>query len=280
MVDVFSTFFLLSYVKIFSVSFTLLVPTTIYNIHGNESNTFLYYDASIKYFGREHLPYGVIAIIMASIFVIIPSLYLTLYPFKWFQRCLNKCITHQAIHTFADCYVGWFKDGTEWGAKDCCFVVSLYLALRIYLFIFYGFSLSAYTYACALVSLMMFAVVISLLKPYKHQWEKYNTLDPLMILLVAMWYGSLICIQIATEKAYQFVYVSIVLCSIVGSFPLLWITGAVVLWFIKNNSMVARGLEVLKVKFHKRGKQYYERLDNFEEIPAMPHIMEHPEQYT
>ena len=41
MVDVFSTFFLLSYIKILSVSFTLLVPTTIYNIHGNESGSFL-----------------------------------------------------------------------------------------------------------------------------------------------------------------------------------------------------------------------------------------------
>lgn len=55
MVDVFSTFFLLSYIKILSVSFSLLVPTKIYNIHGNESDSFLYYDASIKYFGRKHL---------------------------------------------------------------------------------------------------------------------------------------------------------------------------------------------------------------------------------
>lgn len=177
--------------------------------------------------------------------------------------------------------MGWFKDGTECSTRDRRFVVSLHLALRMYLFIFYGFSLSVYTYACAVVFSMMFAVAISLLKPYKHQWAKYNTLEPLAILLIAMWYGSLICIEIASENALRFLYFSFVLCGIVGTFPLVWITGAVMLWFIKHNSMATRGLKVLQAKLHNRQKRYdYERLDNFEDISSIPHRMEHPEQYT
>ena len=66
MVNVFSTFFLLTYVKLISVSFTLLLPTYMYDIHGNCIGAFLYYDASIPYFGREHLPYAIIAINIAS----------------------------------------------------------------------------------------------------------------------------------------------------------------------------------------------------------------------
>ena len=79
MINVFSTFFLLLYVKLLSVSFTLLMPTTLYDIHGHKIGYFLYYDASIRYFGEKHLPYGVTASVVLLVFVIIPTLFLTLY---------------------------------------------------------------------------------------------------------------------------------------------------------------------------------------------------------
>ena len=280
MVNVFSTFFLLSYVKIVSVSFSLLVPTTIYDIHGHKIDYYLYYDASIEYFGKEHLPYGIVAIMVLLLFVIIPTLFLALYPFRWFQSCLNRCrITHQAIHTFADCYLGWFKDGTERGTGDRRFIVSLYLALRMFMFIIYTFSLSVYLYAFATIVLIMSAVIISFSKPYKCQWARYNTIDSSVILLVAMWYSSVTCLQIATEKAFQFVYFSAALCCIIAAFPLLCITVVLMFRFCKRSIIVARGLKVFMAKIHTKRKQY-EILDNFEDVPVVPHRMEHPEQYT
>ena len=44
--------------------------------------------------------------------------------------------------------------------------------------------------------------------------------------------------------------------------------------------MVTRGLKVLITKLYNGQKEYYETLDNFEDIPAVPHRVEHPEQYT
>ena len=253
MVSVFSTFFLLSYVKLLSVSLTLLLPTTLYDIHGSKAATVLYYDASVKYFSRQHFPYAVIAIVVLALFVMIPTLFLTLYPYKWFQFCLNCCkISYQAIHIFADCYLGWFKDGTERGTRDCRFIASLYLWVRICVAGFYGMTLSIYFYAFETVAMVILAVVVLLLKPYKAQWELYNTIEPSMVLFVALCSGALLCIDLASLEAFEFIYFSALLSFIVAVLPLLYIIGILLLWLFKHDGIFMRVVEVLKVKLRVR----------------------------
>lgn len=279
LVNVFSTFFLLSYVKIMSVSFTLLIPTTFYNIHGDKVGTFLYYDASIPYFGKEHLPYAIVAIIVVLFFIVLPSFFITLYPYKWFQHCLNcSKIKHQAIHTFADCYLGWFKDGTERGTSDRRFVMSLYLGLRIIIFVFYTLTLSVYLYAFAAVALIMFSIIISLLKPYKDKWKIYNTLDPAMILVIAMSYGAVLCVDVASEKAFEFVYFSAAVLFITVSLPLLYITGMVLFWLVKHRSTLVQIVKLLKAMKLCQVSSEHETLDESECAPVL-HRLEHPDQY-
>ena len=48
--------------KLLSVSSDVLIPTYVYNINGSSLGVYLYYDATIEYFGEEHLPYGVLAV--------------------------------------------------------------------------------------------------------------------------------------------------------------------------------------------------------------------------
>ena len=242
-------FFLLSYVELLNVSFTLLMPTTLYDIHGHMIGYFLYHDASIRYFGPEHLTYGVTAIIVLLGFVIMPTLFLTLYPFKWFQKCLNCLrIRNPAIHTFADCYLGWFKDGTQPGTRDRCFIVSLYLGIWIFMFIFYAFALILYVYAFGIVALISFSIIISLLRPYKEQWAIYNIVDPAMISMVALWYGMVLCLNIAQEKAFEFIYFSAILSLIVALLPLVCMTCVVMSWLFKHSKTIARALKALRAK--------------------------------
>ena len=280
MVNVFSTFFLLSYVKLLSVSFTLLMPTTLYDIHGHRLGYFLYYDASIRYFGQEHLPYGVTAIIVLLVFVIIPTLFLTFYPFKWFQNCLNHLrIRNLTIHTFADCYLGWFKDGTQPGTRDRRFVVSLYLGIRIFIYVFYAFALDLYVYAFGTVVLIAFSIVISLLRPYKEQWKIYNVIDAAMISMVALWYGTVLCINIAREKAFEFIYFSAILSFIVALLPLVCMTCVVVSWLFKQSSTIIRAMKIVRANLKVCGcNGEYEVLDSEDHI-TVPHRMEHPEVY-
>ena len=281
MVDVFSTFFLLSYVKLLSVSFTLLIPTTLHDIHGHKIGLFLYYDTSIRYFSREHLPYGITAIVVLFICVIIPTLFLALYPFKWFQSCLNCCrVRNPAIHTFAHCYLGWFKDRTLPGTRDCRFVVSMYLGVRIFMYIFYAFVLNLYVYAFGTVVLISFSIIISLIRPYKEQWAIYNVIDPALMSMVALWYGTVICINIAQEKTFEFIYFSAILSFIVALVPLVYMTFVVLRWLFKHSKAIGRGLKTLRTKI--RGicgnSSEYEFLDSGDHA-TVPHRMDHPEDY-
>ena len=68
-IDSFATFFLLSYVKVLSVSGDLLIPTTIYKLGSNEVQFGLYYSPSVQYFGDEHLPYAITATVTLTLFV-------------------------------------------------------------------------------------------------------------------------------------------------------------------------------------------------------------------
>ena len=62
------------------MTFTLLIPTTLYDVHGHRSATVLYYDAGIQYFGKEHLHYAIIAIIVLSRYLLgIKNVYFTPY---------------------------------------------------------------------------------------------------------------------------------------------------------------------------------------------------------
>ena len=57
-IDSFATFFLLSYVKVLSISADLLIPTTIYKLGSNEVQFGLYYSPTVQYFGDNtfHMP--------------------------------------------------------------------------------------------------------------------------------------------------------------------------------------------------------------------------------
>ena len=276
MVSVFSTFFLLSYVKLLSVSLVLILPTTLYDVHGSKAATVVYYDGSVEYFSRQHLPYAMTAIAVLALFVMLPTLFLTLYPFKWFQLCLNCCkISHQAIHTFADCYLGWFKNGTERCTRDCRFVASLYLWVKICMFVVYCMTLSIYFYAIQTVTFMILAIVVLLLKPYKAQWAFYNTIDPIMVLFVAMCSGALLCIDIASVEAFEFIDFSAVFSFIVAVLPLLYIVGIFLLWLFKQHRIFTQVVKVLKVKLHVSHRRY-EPLDDSECVPVL-NKMDYPE---
>ena len=140
-IDAFATFLLLSYVKLLTVSVNILHPTWVYDVRGNKIGLHLYYDATIKYFGGEYLPYALSALAIVLIFILFPLLSLILYPMKCFQRCLGcSQIKLHALHIFADAFQGCYKDGTN-GTRDFRYFAATYLMVRIICMVHpYGFS--------------------------------------------------------------------------------------------------------------------------------------------
>lgn len=91
-IDAFATFFLLSNVKFISISCDLLVPVHVFQLSstGNLTSTWrVLTDPAVPYLGERHLPYAILGIGVLTLFVLLPVLLLTLYPFQCFQKFLN-----------------------------------------------------------------------------------------------------------------------------------------------------------------------------------------------
>ena len=169
LIDAFATFLLLSYVKFLSVSFDLLVPTRVYNIHGEMlTMLYLFYDGSLEYFGKDHLPYGVLALVVLVVFGIFPLLLLCLYPCRCFQRCLNCCrLRSQLLHIFMDAFQGHYKDGTN-GTRDCRWFSALYLIVRLsFLIVFSTVYTSRFRLSTYLSILLLLLLLTAIFQPYK-----------------------------------------------------------------------------------------------------------------
>ena len=175
-INAFATFLLLSYSKLLVVSYSLLAVSVQYNNRGERVGpVVVYFDASIEYFSRQHLPFGVLAICVLLVFVLFPMILLLLYPMRSFQRCLGYCtrIRWQFLHTFADVFQGCYKNGTN-GTRDYRYFAGLYLLFRMVLLLTFIFPL-VYMW----LILIPFPVAVSLLfayfRPYKNNF--FNIID-------------------------------------------------------------------------------------------------------
>ena len=153
-IDSSATFFLLFYVKILSVSSDILMFTSVHSLNGSVYRA-LYYDSSVIYFGKEHMVYGILAIFSLAFVVVIPTLVLTLYPFQYFQKFLS-CFPIQwhFLHAFVDSFQGSYKDGTEPGTYDCCWIAQFGLYIRLALFFVYASTLTPMYFPYALIIIL------------------------------------------------------------------------------------------------------------------------------
>ncbi len=90
----------------------------------------LYYDATVEFFGHEHLSYAIVALFVGVFIVILPIVFLIIHPMKWFHKCLNALkIQRQRLDMFVNCYQGYYKDGTNWYQRlSMVFCVILYIS--------------------------------------------------------------------------------------------------------------------------------------------------------
>ena len=225
-VKAFATFFLLSYLKILDVTADLLIYTDKSVLHFDDQNykveRVLYYDASVEYFGDEHLYYGITAILVGIFIVILPLIFLLIYPMRWFQKCLNRFkIQRQSIDVFVSCYQGHYKDGTN-GTKNLrCFSIVFFLG-QIILFCVFMYSKSIYFYPVASITLVLIVFIILGVQPYKEQFKVYSLTDSFMVLALATFNMLNIAADEAELKAPYFIDLTHFILGITSLVPLLY----------------------------------------------------------
>ena len=174
----------------------LLVPTRLFNISGDIVGHVLLYNGAVEYFGTQHLPHAVVAIIVVIIFVLLPPLAMILYPFKCVQRCLTRCRLHRpALVAFMDAFQGCYKDGTNC-TRDLRFFSAVYFILRVVVFTMYIAFAQVNLYQslqfCNILMATALTVFVAVVRPYKK--NLYNNIDTAMIAF---------CIIIASACLYK-----------------------------------------------------------------------------
>ena len=190
LVDAFATFFLLSYVKILSVSMDLLMPVVLYDQHGHSlPQLYLFNQGDVAFLGSHHLPYACLAIFFLLTFTLLPMFLLFLYPCSCFQRCLNHtgCSCH-SLHIFMDTFQGHYKNGTN-GTRDYRFISGVYLILRAAVYASTVLAYQIFSYAYTTLFLVFIIMLVALSHPYKR--FSYTVTDVLYLSAIAMLYVTL-----------------------------------------------------------------------------------------
>ena len=182
LIKAFATFLILSYVKILNVSLDILTPVSLQTVEGNELPLHVYSDGDLLYFGREHLPYAILALVMLAVFNLFPLLLLCLYPCRWFRNCLSVChINNHTLFTYMDAFQGCYRHSP----RDCRYFAAIYLIFRILCMSTFAIIKNyVYFFYVGLYCLIVTTVII-IFQPYKR--NAYNKVDAIMLTFFSLY---------------------------------------------------------------------------------------------
>ena len=272
LIDAFATFFLLSFIKVMSVSFDLLMPVQVYTAQSSKGTWALYYDGSIDYFCKQHLPYAILALFFLALFVIIPVVTLLFYHCRYFQKLLNYCpLPWYILHTFADSFQGCFKNGTEPGTRDCRWFAGAYFVLRIALHIVYAFTHQTIYFSIGSIVLLFFVILLVKVQPYKQDMDYHTGLNATFLVMIALLYVSITGYNFSQMAGPNF---STSFCAVIALMvivPLLYLTYTAICWTLSRRIFVKA--------FFKRFKTW---IEGYEALPSedVPHRLLNPNLYN
>ena len=191
LIDTFATFILLSYIKIGITAFYILTPTQLWSPDGSYEWV-VYFEPSIVYFGPSHIAYAIITLILSFMILVVPVILLFLYPYHWFQRCLNRFhLRSLALNTFVDAFQGCYKDGTN-GTRDCRYFAALQLLLRLFVTFFFVVAKNFVTAIfLSSVALGTYITLFVITRPYST--AKYNRTDiPVLMSLLLLGMSTIV----------------------------------------------------------------------------------------
>ena len=204
LVQAFASFLVLSYVKILNVSFDLLTPAYLQNVDGEFlKQAYVYYNGELPYFGKEHLPYGILAIIMCTVFNIVPMILLVLYPCRCFQMILNKLpFQRHALSAFMDAFQGCYHHHP----RDCRYFAAIYLLIRIFQQLMFAVMRDSLYILITTSGLLLLTAAIIFFKPHKE--KVYNTLGGGLCLLLALGYihHAIMVYTMSYEQKYNAIH--------------------------------------------------------------------------
>ena len=186
-VDVFATFFLLSYTKIMHTSLYILFATYIFNMNSTPKKAVVGIDPSVGYLSKEHIPFAVFAFIILLGPVLLPALLLAFYPIRYFRLVLEKCRLRGhmkvALDIFVEKFYSCYRDGLE-GGKDLRSLASLYFFIRILIFLVIAVQTEIIFFFVVGMIFCSTSLLIAIVRPYKKPYM--NNFDVLVLTTMSL----------------------------------------------------------------------------------------------
>ena len=189
-----ASIYILCFTQIAAVSFRIL---RFRKLSHSDKSIHFFYDSNITYFHHEagYFLASFTAIVILFVMIILPTLYIQLYPFRWFHKimdCLH--LRKQLLISLGDEFTGPYKNGSE-NSYDYRFVAGLYLLAKLAIL---SQLLAPFYYMIQItqgVCSFLLAITILIFRPF--QKNIYNFCEVLMLALMLI-------ISIATTEMIFF----------------------------------------------------------------------------
>lgn len=214
-----NAFIVLAYSKILFVSLNFLIPNKTSDINGTAITQHwkLYFDPTVKYFGREHIPYAILAISVLCLFVVFPLLILILYLFRPFGTLYSRVLRSRwhIMNYFIDAFQGWYRNGTDNTSFDYRLVFSVFPVIKIlcalWMSVFTGMEYrGSRIWLLPSMVLQGTGLFFAIFRPYRI--ESMNKLDSIILWLL----GTIAFTQINTGEGLMHFTVALAYFPILG----------------------------------------------------------------
>ena len=182
-----------SIASIYILCFTQLAATSfkMLSFISSQAGPKFFPDIKQDYFKGVHGAAGFFAILVLLFLIVLPTLYMLFYQFKWFHKLLDRLHLgkSQLLISLGDVFTGPYKNGTE-NTYDYRFMTGLYLLARIIItsqFIFGYYSKFSIPISQACCSFLL-AVIVIIFRPFQ---KNIHNFTEFLILFVTIAFGCM-----------------------------------------------------------------------------------------
>ena len=188
-----------------------------------------YLDPTYTYFGWDHLPYALSALVLSVVFIVIPLLLLFLYPLRSFQAFLNKCCWRCTnVHIFADTFQGCYNNGTD-GTRDYRWFAGLHFFMRFAIVASSEYEILTIVFMIVFTSFYM--AVLAIFQPYKQRM--YLNLDIILLFGLLLWSIAVLAATLHyAEKNYFDFILHLIFLILSSLIPFVHISGLITYWLL------------------------------------------------
>ena len=123
--------------------------------------------------------------------------------------------------------------------------------MRLLLCIQFALTRNVAFYAVALFVLIGVAMLLVIVQPYKTEFAAYNVVDTIFVLVLAMWFVTVVFFNIAVVKARNLVKISEIASFLVAALPLFYLVVIFLHWICSRRGVGRRIVETIKSQIER-----------------------------